>query len=586
MRFRFFSALVALALTGLGIASCTQDFDKFTPTGEPVVVGCPQGQKSCADVCVPADDAAYGCGSACDPCTRPNATSKCLGSLCAVDTCAPGFANCDGAEPNGCETATDSDPGNCGACDTVCSAPNAMGLCQGSACSVGPCNPGFSDCDAKAINGCESKLADDPANCGACGMPCNAFQYCNNGKCVNNPCGPGTADCNSDNVDGCETMLGTPESCMYCNQACTFANANGACLQGVCSVESCVPGWDDCDNMDGNGCEVDITAVSNCGACGNACPGGANAMATCTNGMCGIACAQGFADCNNNPLDGCEADLQSSAANCGSCGYACSNANTANLGCMNGMCAPTCANGFADCNTPAAPMMDDGCETSSGTDVLNCGACGRVCSGTNVASRSCNGGVCDSACDFGYANCNQPGAAADDGCEQLVQQSTGNCGSCGNTCTGALDCDRGPFAQKFCGCSVNNECGAVGTCNAPAGICTCGATICAPGEVCANNSTCQCNGGAGCGTGQTCCQSPAGCFDLTMDPNNCGACGRECPSGFVCNTAQPGAPSCRCNENTDCNLGFAGVCNMDGTCACGANQCAVGERCLADGTCG
>jgi hypothetical protein len=235
MRFRFVSALVALALTGLGIASCTQDFDQFDP--KPGQGDCAAGEKSCDDTCVPVDDPQYGCGNTCDPCVVANAITTCAASACAIDTCSTGFENCDGMATNGCETATGTDKSNCGACDTLCSAPNAEGLCQAGACSVGACNGGFANCDADAANGCEAILLSDPNNCGACGTKCNTFQVCTNGACKNNPCGAGTADCNSDPADGCETSIETVQNCGFCKNACNHANANEACLAAKSTIE-------------------------------------------------------------------------------------------------------------------------------------------------------------------------------------------------------------------------------------------------------------------------------------------------------------------------------------------------------------
>lgn len=581
MRIRFFSAVLSLALAGIGIASCTQDFGQFEPL--PGQGSCAAGEKECNSTCVTADDPQFGCGPGCEPCAITNAIAKCAGQSCTIDVCATGFDDCDGNSGNGCETSTATDAANCGACDTICSAPNAMGQCQAGACSVGQCNAGFANCDANAVNGCEAILLTDPNNCGACGNKCNAFQTCSNGTCKNNPCGAGTADCNSNPADGCETSIETTQNCGFCKNACNLLNANPVCTMQKCAIETCAAGFADCDMMPGNGCEVNIGTVNNCGMCGNACPSGPNSTATCTNGMCGLTCTMGFADCNNNAADGCEVDLRTSTANCGTCGFVCSGANAVSTACTNGQCTPTCADGFGNCVKPAAPMADDGCETVTANDVFNCGACGRTCSGTNTASRACVGSACVSTCDLGFANCNQPTAGNDDGCEVMAQTSGTNCGGCGNDCSGNLSCGQSMTNRNLCGCTTNPTCGTGGTCNGT--ICTCNGTMCGIGENCVGGA-CSCNNGTTCGPGMLCCQMPMGCVDPYSDAANCGACGRACPSGFICTGTAPMAPQCRCDENADCNAGSTGTCTMAGTCMCGAMQCALGERCLANGTCG
>jgi hypothetical protein len=60
----------------------------------------------------------------------------------------------------------------------------------------------------------------------------------------------------------------------------------------------------------------------------------------------------------------------------------------------------------------------------------NCGACGHACSSAN-GTPSCNSGVCNIACNSGWANCN---LYADDGCEINITNSVTNCGTCGNDC--------------------------------------------------------------------------------------------------------------------------------------------------------
>ena len=96
----------------------------------------------------------------------------------------------------------------------------------------------------------------------------------------------------------------------------------------------------------------------------------------CANGAC--TCGEGFADCDGNAENGCEAALQTDAANCGTCGNDCKNGT-----CKAGACA--CEKNFADCDGKAT----NGCETSLENDADNCGACGHGCLGS-----ACKNSVC------------------------------------------------------------------------------------------------------------------------------------------------------------------------------------------------
>jgi hypothetical protein len=207
----------------------------------------------------------------------------------------------------------------------------------------------------------------------------------------------------------------------------------------------------------------------------------------------------------------------------------------------------------------------------------------------------CAQGVCVSTCDAGYANCATPAApAADNGCEQNVQNDSDNCGACGNACTAQGDvangetliCGAGAQPKGHCGCPNAKAC-SIGDAEASctAGRCVCEGQLCSEGEACVDagaGSVCSCNGGAGCGTGKACCDSPMGCMDLTSDPANCGGCGRACPPGFICNGA-----GCACMGDDSCNAGTSGTFSCNGSkCVCNGSNCGAGERCQPAGNCG
>lgn len=55
-----------------------------------------------------------------------------------------------------------------------------------------------------------------------------------------------------------------------------------------------------------------------------ACPARDNATRTCDAMTCGFECDTDWGDCDGDPTNGCETDLTSTPANCGTCGNACS----------------------------------------------------------------------------------------------------------------------------------------------------------------------------------------------------------------------------------------------------------------------
>src|SRR5690606_17279023 len=154
-----------------------------------------------------------------------------------------------------------------------------------------------------------------------------------------------------------------------------------------CAIASCDAGWADCDGNPVNGCERNIRTLTDCGGCGVPCSL-ANAGESCASGMCEITSCTGlFADCNGVPSDGCEGPINT-LTDCGGCGVGCNLANASET-CASGTCqVDTCATHFADCNGIAS----DGCERAINT-VTNCGGCGVGCTLPN-ANETCSTGTC------------------------------------------------------------------------------------------------------------------------------------------------------------------------------------------------
>jgi hypothetical protein len=113
-----------------------------------------------------------------------------------------------------------------------------------------------------------------------------------------------------------------------------------ACGANGCSIGQCADGYKDCNSDPTDGCEVNVkTDVNHCGSCGHACSL-ANATSDCSSGSCTVSSCMGtYANCNNDPIDGCESNLQTDKANCGSCKHACANADDS---CDAGQCVSPC----------------------------------------------------------------------------------------------------------------------------------------------------------------------------------------------------------------------------------------------------
>jgi len=326
--------------------------------------GCPADTKDCLGTCVPLDNPATGCGAvACWACpTPPHAVAACSATNeCTTGACTAPWKNCNGDSADGCESSSTTDVDNCGACGNQCAFPHAGAACASGACVLGACDIGFSDCDGNPATGCEANLKIDPLNCAGCGNVCpgGTLALCNNGICGLSSCPVGTGNCDGQAGNGCEVQLTTDAAnCGFCGNQCSFANAEPGCASSACVIAWCTGGFGNCDKVAANGCEINLaTSVANCGTCGKQCSS-VGGQASCSAGTCQIACTGSNADCDLDGDTGCEANLDTSMSNCGACGTACpATAAHATVSCDR-ECLLTCTSGFADCDR----NLSNGCE--------------------------------------------------------------------------------------------------------------------------------------------------------------------------------------------------------------------------------
>lgn len=333
--------------------------------------------------------------------------------------------------------------------------------------------------------------------------------------------------------------------------------------------------------------------------------------ATCTDSRC--TCPGGQQICNTG-TPRC-VDLQTSQANCGSCGNVC---NTSQV-CRTGQCR--------NCNLAGGDQICSGACVDISNDLDHCGGCGKkckpgeickiegqeikcgcptgqtycveaqLCVDTSSSNQHCS--ACGKACPSGQfclqGQCgvcqegqqgNKELKKCGNSCPDILT-SISHCGACNNSCAAGQGCCNGKCIdvqsdKDNCG-ACNNSCGAKGVCEG--GTCKCSdakLTYCNPdGCVDLLTDTKHCSVcGKSCGADQACisnkeqsasqcCEDSkfsalcnGRCIKTDFDSENCGSCGNSC-QGQICN-----AGFCeKCSDTLPCPQGL--TCDANGKCACG-----------------
>ncbi len=334
--------------------------------------------------------------------------------LCMGTACPFPWATCASRTPDEvvykCQHNLLTDNENCGECGNECPLFDVLGMrsrCVDGQCTAECVDEVHVDCNGRLEDGCETNIASDTENCGACGNACAPGEPCFDGKCG---CPGGTELCNGQ----CVNTSSSNAHCGACDNACPQPDGGPPpphseyrCVAGQCNRLACIDEhtvkWEDCNGdlyePNSDGCEVDVGSTArdpnNCGGCNVVC--GPEQTCSEINGHVACICEPNETRCEKFGLVEC-ADLQNDPEHCGACGYFCPAIGGQHqvTGCRKGMCTYECEPGWADCNDN--PL--DGCETNLMTHGANCGACGKKCD--SASGQPCIDGKCfEVECDGG-----------------------------------------------------------------------------------------------------------------------------------------------------------------------------------------
>ncbi|HET9953402.1 MAG TPA: hypothetical protein VFQ61_02800 [Polyangiaceae bacterium] len=549
--------------------------------------GCQKGSADCdgwrgngCEVDLNRDDAHCGvCGNDCG-------AAHCSGGRCSALQCGDGTADCDGNPNNACEAKLDA-TATCGSCSHQCSAVHGTPSCLEGTCRI-VCDIGYEDCDGNTETGCETKVADDARHCGACATRCendHGSTLCRNSACEPE-CAQGFQSCDGNPANGCETDIRSSAlHCGSCDGACDPQHASGNCENGVCKVVRCEDGYEDCDGDPRNGCEADLNSITSCGRCGNLCSENGG-HASCQEGQCQIECDRDRRDCSGGLLDGCETNTSLSVRHCGACGNACNPPSGNSAACNNGVCT------FSNCSDPTADCVPDdraggeGCETNVASDPKHCGGCGLECFFPNAEARCVAKSCVQGDCKPGFADCKHQQS---DGCETQLG-TTNNCGACGHVCSpvhGSNSCVDGscvPLCEpgwEDCDGIGENGCETPLDTTTDCGKCRAACTFPNSAAATCEQGVCritQCTPGFGDCDGRR----ETGCEARLNTENNCGTCNVRCaPPHALADCSTGTCKQTGCLEGyADCRPEDAGCETLLGT---SSNCEACGNACVTDG---
>lgn len=199
---------------------------------------------------------------------------------------------------------------------------------------------------------------------------------------------------------------------------CPAAHASPTCRGGACAIATCDPGYADCNDDPDDGCEADLSSADTCGRCDAACP---DPMPVCAPAGPTFTCTSGCPPGTPTRCGGACVDTADNPAHCGACNAPCPDVEHAVVGCAAGACTFACEPPYRACGARCA-LPDD---------PQACGAACLVCPEPPNTRATCVGGACGAQCEEGFADCN---LAPADGCEARLRDDPLHCGACGLAC--------------------------------------------------------------------------------------------------------------------------------------------------------
>jgi len=436
---------------------------------------CLVAQTCCGDRCVDLQESATHCGACGVSCLglAQVAASSCQAGVCVVDACHSGWGDCDGDNPNGCETPLNH-PDHCSSCANACGVGEG---CVGGLCACGTASSSAAVCPANQVCCDGACVAAESPTC-TCAPGCGAGEECCGGVCIE-------VSTDASNCGACAAPCAQGETCVAGVCACTVGSLGddqncGACGQACAASTHCIEGRCACS---GGGLVGDD---NNCSACGVACGSAESCVAN--------ACVCSTGQLNDD-------------SNCGACGAVCGPTQS----CMarNAAFVCQCGSGTSECGNGACADLT--------ADPANCGTCAKVCPASSTEDAVCSGGQCFKQCKANRGNCD---GFDFNGCEVSLSDS----GSCGVTCETSVGCGWNETCStaplNHCHCDDGNDCNPGERCvSAIDGV-----------------DHCECGLGFACAAGQFCCSEFFGrtCADVMTDSTNCGDCGRQCSNGQSC----------------------------------------------------